>query len=495
MIEISTFILYHDLVIVPCRHWDSDNEVKNPSVYAYKAWKEMIKLTELFCDIHCNFGYLKEKDKFEKLLPDIEGTDYQTRDVIALMELLDANDADIQRRLTKPSDPHPEWIKTQKTLHKALSHLPPIDKIDCPACAFTRIIPYLPKLSMDWDPILKGNTWEPVGYPSKIEKEYSSYDEVLKDCAEGGDKYAKDSKLLCRYTYNNETWYCDIKDALREFLEYKGDFCSVNLEPTDPPELKDIILEILRDGHAVVDFVCMLCDPAFSTFSSKQERTATLETSNSNGVTDRPDVQPETSSKSDYLFKCEGKTWRVIYDGFSATVLDRKGMKQIAYLLAHPDVSTSTYDLRRLVNPPANDSARPPTGNVKADSDLEIVDYKIASRSIDNGHDLEMKKRGRLELKELDEEIDEAERNNDQSRIGELKETRRIVLKEYGHIASKEDKKANDSVMSNLKNAYKALKDVEHNALYEHLTSSINKNGTEITYRPQRDHQPWDVID
>ncbi len=187
------------------------------------------------------------------------------------------------------------------------------------------------------------------------------------------------------------------------------------------------------------------------------------------------------------IFRREGEFWTIVWHGKTSRLKDAKGLRYIAYLLAHPGDQIHVHDLIIVVEGSAVDRQ----SHAAAHSDgLEIV------RDI-GGRDSALDSRARSEygarLRELRTELDEAERFNDTGRRERLRAEIELVSDELtaaglGRRASSDNaERARGMVSKRIRATLDKLCD-EDPVLGRHFNASI-KTGYFCAYLPDPDHK------
>ena len=179
-----------------------------------------------------------------------------------------------------------------------------------------------------------------------------------------------------------------------------------------------------------------------------------------------------TATGIEYVFKKETGVWVMRFAGNTVRLPARKGFNDIALLLSRP---MQEFHCSSLMDLP-----------VYAASEEYVMDDKA-------------KKEYRQRIRELQEEIDEAEQMNDSGRSASLRETLDEIIE---HLASATDiygrtrklgsvtEKTRSAVTWRIRNAIKKI-DSAHPALGLHLSNSI-KTGTFCSYSPEKPID-WDL--
>jgi tetratricopeptide (TPR) repeat protein len=189
---------------------------------------------------------------------------------------------------------------------------------------------------------------------------------------------------------------------------------------------------------------------------------------------------------ADMVFRREGEFWTIVWHGKTIRLRDAKGLRYVAYLLAHPGHQIHVHDLITVVEGSAVDTQ----SQDAAHSDgLEIV------RDI-GGRDSALDPRARSEygarLRELRIELDEAERFNDSGRAGRLRAEIDLVSGELtaglGRRASSDNaERARSMVSKRIRATLDKIND-EDPALGRHFATSI-KTGYFCAYLPDPEHK------
>jgi hypothetical protein len=196
-----------------------------------------------------------------------------------------------------------------------------------------------------------------------------------------------------------------------------------------------------------------------------------------------PELPPEPADESFFgpaeaypkdtrIFKNQGKTWLVVYDGMPKSVEHSVGMAYIARLLQTPGTDIHAAALR---------------STVSADGNVQLLG------SAGDVLDARALKEYRSKMTELQEEIQEAERNNDLGRAQKLKEDLHAVTEEVARAtglggrnrkAADDRERARQSVSAAIHRALRAIKK-EHEPLWKHLKNSL-KIGEFLAYQPDQ---------
>ena len=203
----------------------------------------------------------------------------------------------------------------------------------------------------------------------------------------------------------------------------------------------------------------------------------------------RASQSPRVESKLIGTFRREGEFWTISYRDTTFRLKDAKGLRYIAYLLAHPGQRIHVYDLIEAVDGSAfNDRTKIHTGS----EDLAIV------REIDApGPTIDARARSeyRARLHDLQAELDEAERANDLGRSQQLRGEIEIVGQQLAgssrlggraRTASGSAERARGLVGKNIRSGLERIRG-QHPALGRHLATTI-RTGYFCVYQPEPDH-------
>jgi len=197
---------------------------------------------------------------------------------------------------------------------------------------------------------------------------------------------------------------------------------------------------------------------------------------------------------SAHVFRREGEFWSLVFQGTVLRMKDSKGLRYVAHLLAHPGVDIHSIDLSTVYTPghatAAVRDAGPDELSVSADlGDCgEILDAQAIAA---------YKRR----LRDLQDDLKEAEAHNDLGRSQNLKEeilflTRQLAaatgLGGRQRRAGGHAEKARINVTKAISSAIKKIR-TEHPALGRFLSTSI-KTGTFCSYTPDAANPaPWEL--
>lgn len=180
----------------------------------------------------------------------------------------------------------------------------------------------------------------------------------------------------------------------------------------------------------------------------------------------------EEYPKEHRVFKNQGKTWLVVYEGVPKSVGHSIGMTYICSLLQSPGREAHAITLRSLVMNKGD--------LLLSSSGGEMLDYKAL-------------KEYRERLRDIEEELREAESNNDLARKVPLKEELEALTAEIGRATGLSGRKrtgtddrerARQAVSRAIYRALDAIKK-EHEPLWQHLNNSL-KIGGFLSYSPDR---------
>ena len=198
-------------------------------------------------------------------------------------------------------------------------------------------------------------------------------------------------------------------------------------------------------------------------------------------------VQPNASDGR--LFRREGDYWTVSWDGNLVRLKDAKGFRYLAYLLANPGQLVLARELATLGLA---------TGNRQAsnDSGLTAANLSDAGAIID----ARARKQYQQRLRDLREELAEAERLNDTGRATGLRAELESVSDQLGAAvglggrvrkAASHNERARLMVTKAIKAAIARIS-ASNDALGHHLAISI-RTGNYCTYDPGPNHRTWQL--
>lgn len=141
-------------------------------------------------------------------------------------------------------------------------------------------------------------------------------------------------------------------------------------------------------------------------------------------------VIPLASEQAQYAFKKLGDYWVVVFEGTQSIVRQSRGLEYVAYLLGNPGKDVSALDLGMLGKTRPWDEAaaefRTMGEERLAQQGLHISGLGTAGPKLDRGS----KSTYKQTLKELTEEIEEAEESGDTDRMQELEQQKAWLVKE-----------------------------------------------------------------
>jgi tetratricopeptide (TPR) repeat protein len=193
-------------------------------------------------------------------------------------------------------------------------------------------------------------------------------------------------------------------------------------------------------------------------------------------------------------FRREGEFWTISYAGATFRLKDAKGLHYITYLLAHPGERFHVLDLVAAVEGSAADRRT----TIHAESeDLEIVrDIGGAAPTID----VRARSEYRIRLRDLNSDLDQAERMNDLGRSERIRAEIELVEQELmgssvlggrAHAASVSAERARGMVGRNIRSVLTKVRR-EQPALGRHFAVAIS-TGYFCAYQPEPDQTPWQL--
>jgi len=180
----------------------------------------------------------------------------------------------------------------------------------------------------------------------------------------------------------------------------------------------------------------------------------------------------EEYPKDKRVFQRQGTTWLLVYNGIPKSVSDMVGMSYVRQLLQNPGQDTHAAVMRELG---VDDGDTPLLGSAG-----DVLDGQAL-------------KEYREHLKDLEEEIREAESNHDIGKTQQLKEELEAITAEIGRAtglggrnrkAADDRERARQAVSVAIHRALKAVKK-EHEPLWQHLHNSL-KIGEFLSYQPDQ---------
>jgi hypothetical protein len=172
-------------------------------------------------------------------------------------------------------------------------------------------------------------------------------------------------------------------------------------------------------------------------------------------------------------FVRSGTVWTIDYRGRTASVVDSKGMRDLATLLARPGVEVHALDLVEAAGGPPRTEAGADTG-----PQLDAAARAAYQRR----------------LRELDEELDEAARDHDQGLLARLDDEKQFLVAELtaalglggrARVTGDRGERARKAVTMRIATASRAIGRV-HPELARHLSVSVT-TGRFCCYRPEQD--------
>lgn len=187
-----------------------------------------------------------------------------------------------------------------------------------------------------------------------------------------------------------------------------------------------------------------------------------------------------------------GDHWEISFDGVTKTFNNTMGLRYIRYLIQHQDKQVHVRDLYYAINSP--DSLMVDSTHSAMTSE-QLEEQGLTIRDLGDAGDVmtpEGKTRVEMEVRRLQEQIDEAAERGDTERQAELEDQQRAILE---HLANEtglsgRSRKSSSSVERIRKAVTNRIKDdikkvaKHHNTLARHLDTQIH-TGTQCRYAPE----------
>jgi len=202
---------------------------------------------------------------------------------------------------------------------------------------------------------------------------------------------------------------------------------------------------------------------------------------------DKPKGQGAETERetSQYVFKQEGATWRIIYEGHATTVNDSKGVKCIHYLMRNANKAIECLDLDNACSG-------------KPDRDIRGIGKNEAKdKGIDGGSD-NLPQFDKFEVKDLEKARDaarlKAEKTDDpQLSIRYAEEAQQLDahLKKRVNVHGEgrptgELEQARSRVQKAINGAKRAIDNADHH-IGTHFKGAVKADGTAYIYKPDRE--------
>lgn len=187
-----------------------------------------------------------------------------------------------------------------------------------------------------------------------------------------------------------------------------------------------------------------------------------------------------SATSSDATFRREGEFWKTAYEGGSANVRERGGMRFIALLLARPGENISAVEMFTAIA--AGDGAGLGQDGLSMAGDLGDAGEKFDARAL---HDY------RRRIAELDSEIDSGEASHDSGAVTRARAEKELLLQEISsgtrldgglRRAASHRERARVNVTRQIKSAIEAVRKVNP-PLGRHLANAI-QTGSSCRYAP-----------
>ncbi|MDA1368784.1 ATP-binding protein [Glycomyces algeriensis] len=198
-----------------------------------------------------------------------------------------------------------------------------------------------------------------------------------------------------------------------------------------------------------------------------------------------PEPERRTAAATGAVFRRDGSTWTLRYEGRGVHLPHTKGLADLHRLLQRPGVEVSAVDLLAV---PLNDLEG---------GEAVTADARLGG---DDLLDAEARARYRDHLETLDEQIDTAAALGDDARAARLDAERQALIEQLkaatglgGRSRRLGDnaERARKSVTNRIRNTLKKIEAV-HPALARHLSAAV-ATGSACVYRPETEAPHWEL--
>ncbi len=209
---------------------------------------------------------------------------------------------------------------------------------------------------------------------------------------------------------------------------------------------------------------------------------------------------PAEAASSPFVFRSEGDFWNIVYDGKRIPPLKNcLGLRYIAFLLGSPHQDIHVMELSHTVNGHQHGWSGVPIGVINQDQ--LMADGLSLSRMGDAGVVLDARAKAdyRKRIRDIQEELEEAQAFSDLPKISKLQEELEYIEKELATVVglAGKDRKAADTkerirkaVTNRIRGSLKKLERA-YPPLGHHLSNAI-KTGTFCSYCPE-ESIPWSL--
>ncbi|MGA8846931.1 MAG: hypothetical protein WB471_09990, partial [Nocardioides sp.] len=195
---------------------------------------------------------------------------------------------------------------------------------------------------------------------------------------------------------------------------------------------------------------------------------------------------PSATTEATAVFRCEGDGWRLEYAGRAVTMRDRKGLHDLAALLARPG---QEMHVLQLASPPLDPSS-PPRGTGERAAAGANVSQGDLGPVLDRRAAAEYRRR----LADLEDDLIQAQAEADLARVElvdlEREALRRELAAAFGlggrpRSGATETERARKAVAARVRDAVERISTV-HPELGRHLRTSV-RTGTYCCYAPEHE--------
>lgn len=227
--------------------------------------------------------------------------------------------------------------------------------------------------------------------------------------------------------------------------------------------------------------------------SQTETRDWRLETSPS--VPSAQPLTPNPQPSAPNVFRREGDYWTVGYASLAVRLRDAKGMHHILCLLREPGREFHVMDLLAMTD-------QLPSTSLRTEQRRHLVSQRLPISQLPDSRsfpDRQAKAAYQRRLEELRDEMEEAERFNDPTRIGKARAEIDFITMElataYGvgqhaRARSEEVEKARKTIANRIRTVLTKIQRV-HPVLWRHLSTTL-KTGTFCSYTPEKPMN-WDL--
>lgn len=198
-----------------------------------------------------------------------------------------------------------------------------------------------------------------------------------------------------------------------------------------------------------------------------------------------PEMCADNEPEIQFVFKNEGATWRIIYEGHETTVKDSLAMRYISFLLEHPNTPFECRDIERACSTEAPEGGRRLDSGEAMEAGLCTSQYDL--KQLDDWEAKDIEKAVNKLQEDIKSSDDPVHRAELQERANALRDHLRKNLNRRGKPRSIDDREKARKRLGNAMSRAKRNITAANEEIGQHFEVFVKARGTAFVYEPHRE--------